>query len=109
MSEPRPPDRTDLNLPATDIQAKTKRSEKAQPRQLPPYKIVLHNDNVNEMGYVVRSIMELTYLGRPEATQRMLEAHNRGLAVLLVTHKERAELYAEQFASKRLTVTIEPV
>jgi ATP-dependent Clp protease adaptor protein ClpS len=31
-----------------------------------------------------------------------------GVALVLVTHKERAELYVEQFASKRLTVTIEP-
>ena len=28
--------------------------------------------------------------------------------MLLVTHKERAELYQEQFESKGLTVTIEP-
>ena len=31
-----------------------------------------------------------------------------GVALLLTTHKERAELYQEQFQSKGLTVTIEP-
>jgi ATP-dependent Clp protease adapter protein ClpS len=36
------------------------------------------------------------------------EAHNTGVALLLVTHKERAELYVDQFKSKSLTVTIEP-
>ena len=30
------------------------------------------------------------------------------LALVTVTHKERAELYQEQFQSKSLTVTIEP-
>ena len=34
-------------------------------------------------------------------------AHNTGLALLLTTHRERAELYVEQFHSKKLTVTIE--
>jgi ATP-dependent Clp protease adaptor protein ClpS len=108
MSDPLPRTRsTDPNLPASGTHANPKPHEKANARQLPPYKVLLHNDTVNEMGYVVRAIMELTHLGKPEATQRMLEAHNRGLALLLVTHKERAELYMEQFATKKLTVTIE--
>ncbi|MCS7166680.1 MAG: ATP-dependent Clp protease adaptor ClpS [Gemmatales bacterium] len=76
--------------------------------RLPPYKLLLHNDNVNDMAYVVQTIQELTALSREEATQRMLEAHKNGVALLLITHKERAELYAEQFASKGLTVTVEP-
>jgi ATP-dependent Clp protease adaptor protein ClpS len=76
--------------------------------RLPPYKLLLHNDDVHDMAYVVQTILELTALSREEATQRMLEAHKNGVALLLVTHKERAELYAEQFASKGLTVTIEP-
>ncbi len=40
--------------------------------------------------------------------QRTLEAHETGVAMLLVTNREHAELLAEQFASKSLTVTIEP-
>jgi len=76
--------------------------------RLPPYKLLLHNDDVHDMAYVVQTIQELTALSREEATQRMLEAHKNGVALLLVTHKERAELYAEQFASKGLTVTLEP-
>ena len=81
--------------------------EKPKAKQLPPFKVLLHNDDVNEMGYVVHTITQLTHLNRQDATQRMLEAHQSGLALLLTTHKERAELYAEQFASRRLTVTIE--
>jgi ATP-dependent Clp protease adapter protein ClpS len=78
-----------------------------RPRQLPLYKVILHNDHVNEFQYVVRTVMELTRLSRLEAQQRTLEAHCTGLALLLVTHKERAELYVEQFASKGITVTTE--
>jgi ATP-dependent Clp protease adaptor protein ClpS len=105
MSSSHPSDRQrSANLPATEVPTKSK----PQSRPLPPYKVLLHNDSVNEMGYVVRTIMELIHLGKQEATQRMMEAHERGIALLVVTHKERAELIAEQFASKKLTVTIEP-
>jgi ATP-dependent Clp protease adaptor protein ClpS len=76
--------------------------------RLPPYRVLLHNDDHNEMFSVVRTIVELTPLRRPQATQATFEAHLSGVALLLVTHKERAELYQEQFASKRLIVTIEP-
>lgn len=82
----------------------------APPRveQLPPWRVLLHNDPVNEMLFVVRTIVELTPLTKERAVQATLEAHTTGLTLLLVTHKERAELYREQFQSKKLTVTIEP-
>ena len=81
---------------------------KTPPAQLPTWKVLLHNDDKNEMLFVIQSIVELTPLSRQDAMNRMLEAHESGLALLLVTHKERAELYQEQFQSKSLTVTIEP-
>lgn len=77
-------------------------------RLLPPYKVILHNDDVNTMEHVVVSILKLTPLELPEAVQKTLEAHETGQAVLLVTTKERAELYVEQFATFKLTVTCEP-
>ncbi len=76
--------------------------------RLPPWKVLLHNDDVNDMHYVVETIQALTTLNRHEAMQRMLEADKTGTALLLTTNREHAELLAEQFASKKLTVTIEP-
>ncbi|HPD31422.1 MAG TPA: ATP-dependent Clp protease adaptor ClpS [Phycisphaerae bacterium] len=78
------------------------------PRVLPPWKVILHNDDVNEMNRVVEVICLLTRLNRQEAAARMEEAHKTGAALLLVTHRERAELYVEQFATYNLTVTAEP-
>jgi ATP-dependent Clp protease adapter protein ClpS len=77
-------------------------------RQLPRYKLILHYDSDNELMYIVRTVMELTRLCRHEATHKMWESYHSGRSVLLITYKERAELYVEQFASRRLTVTIEP-
>jgi ATP-dependent Clp protease adaptor protein ClpS len=76
--------------------------------RMPPWKVLLHNDDVNTMEDVVDAIIELTTLRRQDAVLRMLEAHRRGLTLLLTTHREHAELLEEQFRSKRLTVTIEP-
>ncbi len=78
------------------------------PRLLPQYRVLLHNDDVNDIVYVVETVLLLTPLKKPEAVRRTLEAHRRGITLLLVTHRERAELYVEQFSSRRLTVTIEP-
>jgi ATP-dependent Clp protease adaptor protein ClpS len=77
-------------------------------RTPPPYKVLLHNDDVNDMVYVVETICKLTPLTVEQAYEKMMEAHRKGLALLLVCHRERAELYQEQFQSCRLVVTIEP-
>lgn len=100
-SQPREPQRE----PSSAVAEKPRSVE---PRPLPPYKVLLHNDDVNPMDHVVRAILELTPLRRLQAIRVMLEAHRRGVALVLTTHKERAELYRDQFASKRLMVTIEP-
>lgn len=81
---------------------------KQKPKQLPPYKVLLHNDDVNTFEHVVKSIRRLTTLTTQEALIKALEAHEDGVSMLLVTHRERAELFAEQFASLSMTVTIEP-
>lgn len=75
--------------------------------RLPQWKVLLHNDEVNDMGYVVETITTLTSLNRHAAFRRMLEAHSSRVALLLLTHREHAELLQEQFGSKKLTVTIE--
>ncbi len=88
--------------------AKKRQPSKAPTKPLPLWKVLLHNDDQNDMGFVVLSIVSLTPLNSEAAVLRTLEAHHSGLALLLTTHKERAELYQEQFQSKGLTVTIEP-
>ena len=97
----------------TATATKTKRAPKKSPAKkppqfLPPYKVLLHNDDVNDVEFVVHTIVALTPLNTEDAVIRTLEAHETGVALLLTTHKERAELYREQFQSKGLTVTIEP-
>lgn len=76
--------------------------------QLPPFRVVLHDDDTNEMRYVVEVLVHIARLDIRRAVQIMMRAHHRGLAQVLITHKERAELYRSQFRQRRLRVSIEP-
>lgn len=93
--------------PATAV-AQRPAPTRQPPKQLPQYRVLLHNDDVNDFDYVIASVVELTPLGLQRAVIATMEAHNTGVALLMVAHKERAELVQEQFTSKQLTVTIEP-
>jgi ATP-dependent Clp protease adaptor protein ClpS len=84
-------------------------------RQAPPYRVILHNDDVTTMEFVVWLLEHLFHKSQPEATRLMLEVHTRGLGVAAVCARERAELYVEQVHSLArprgfpLTATTEPV
>lgn len=88
--------------PEVDID--TKRKEVI----LPPWSVILHNDDHNEMLYVVRSLVKsVPNLGATRATQIMLEAHNQGKALVTTCPLELAELYRDRLESFGLTATIE--
>jgi ATP-dependent Clp protease adaptor protein ClpS len=113
MADPEKDKTTDPKAGQGTTAVKTKPAQKKTPKKqppklLPPWKVLLHNDDKNDMFFVVTTIVELTALNEQQAVLRMIEAHKTGVALLLTTHKERAELYKDQFESKGLTVTIEP-
>jgi ATP-dependent Clp protease adaptor protein ClpS len=96
------------------MKPKVKEGAKKSPSRMPPkllpqWKVLLHNDDKNDIVYVVVTIIELMRFKEPKAIECTKEAHLRGLSLLTITHKEKAELLQEQFQSKGLTVTIEPV
>ena len=84
--------------------------EEEQPRTaaLDPYQVVLHNDDVNSMDHVVRSLLRsVPGLSTRKAVTIMLEAHNNGRAVVIVCPLELAELVRDRLESCGLTATIE--
>ncbi len=75
---------------------------------LPPYAVILHNDDVNEMGYVTMALLRsIPNLTEEQAVEIMLTAHNHGQAVVIVCPLELAELYRERLEGYGLTATIE--
>jgi ATP-dependent Clp protease adaptor protein ClpS len=75
---------------------------------LPPYNVMLHNDNVNSMDHVVHALLRsVPKLRRADAIAIMLEAHNSGVALVITCPLEQAELYRDRLQSYSLTATIE--
>lgn len=76
---------------------------------LPPYKVILFNDDHNDMEYVVSVLLRLiSQLTEWKAIQIMLTAHLTGSAVVIVCPREIAEYYQERLLGYGLTATIEP-
>jgi ATP-dependent Clp protease adaptor protein ClpS len=75
---------------------------------LPPYRVILHNDDHNSMDHVVRALLVSVPELEPEAAvEIMFEAHNHGQAQVIICPLERAELYRDRLESHSLTATIE--
>ena len=97
MSEaPRPP--APVPIPADETVLLT----------LPPYAVILHNDDHNSMDHVVQSLLAcVPELKAEEAIQVMLTAHEEGRARVIRCPLERAELYRDRLEAQGLTATIE--
>ena len=78
-------------------------------RLLPPWTVILHNDDHNSMNHVVASLLRsVPSLTVERAVEIMFAAHNHGQAEVLSCPKEAAEHYRERLESYGLTATIEP-
>ena len=78
-------------------------------RLLPPYKVLLFNDDYNDMHYVVFALISsVNNLTPEEAEEIMITAHLQGNAIVVVCPKEAAEYYQGRLLSYGLTATIEP-
>ena len=78
-------------------------------RQLPRYRVLLHNDEINPMDHVVFVLVHvIPRLTAEDAVRVMLEAHLTGIAQVIVCPKETAEFYREGLERYGLTSTIEP-
>ena len=81
----------------------------ARLRMLPRYRVLLHNDDFNDMEHVVRSLLyTIMSLTINEAVAIMLEAHNSGVAHVISCPRETAEFYAETLKQFGLASSIEP-
>jgi ATP-dependent Clp protease adaptor protein ClpS len=75
---------------------------------LPPWRVILHNDDHNSMDHVVRSLRKcVPSLSEEDAEAVMLEAHQTGKALVIQCPKEAAEHYRAGLETCGLTATIE--
>lgn len=88
----------------------TKPLEKLEQKQklFDPYKVLLHNDDKNSMDHVVSSLLKsVPQLSREQADEIMFEAHERGVALVLVCPLEHAEMYVDRLRSFGLVASLE--
>lgn len=95
------------NLARSSVDAK--QWQRILAERLPPYRVLLHNDDDHSMEYVVRSLCRVVpALSGTEALAIMYQAHVSGVSVVTVCPKELAEHYQDGLRSCGLISTIEP-
>src|SRR5207249_2168582 len=78
-------------LPDVETETKTRRQ--------PPYAVILHNDDLNTMEFVVLVLRKVFGYTVEKCVELMMEAHHKGRAAVWVGPLEVAELKADQIRS----------
>jgi len=83
-------------------------------RLAPQWKVILLDDDVTTIDFVVELIVSVFRKPRDEAVKLTNQVHETGSAIITITSLERAELYVDQVKSLArprgfpLTATLEP-
>ena len=72
------------------------------------WRVVVLNDPVNLMSYVVLVFRKVFGFDEPRARRHMLEVHERGRSVVWTGVREKAEAYAFTLQQWQLTAILEP-
>lgn len=88
-----------IDLPETTVTTKPREQTRQQTRRLPPFNVILENDDFHTMGFVVDVLRKALCLTEQKAVEYMSLAHRTGRAIVWTGAKEHAELKAEQIQS----------
>ena len=88
-------------LPTAEPETSTEQATDA------PWNVVVHNDPVNLMSYVVRVFQKVFGFSREKAEKHMLEVHQLGRSIVWSGVRERAEAYVQQLHGHLLLATVE--
>ena len=80
----------------TITQPLTRPRTNSRTRRIPPYNLVLANDDHHSMDFVVDVLRKILGIPMERAVRLMLEAHSSGRAIIWTGPKEVAELKVEQ-------------
>src|SRR5262249_22680999 len=86
-------------LPDTIVRTRPKSREETKTRRIPPYNVILENDDYHSFEFVVEVLQKTFGFNDQRAFQLTHEAHTQGRAVVWTGPKEVAELKAEQLQS----------
>lgn len=86
---------------------RSKPVSKRHAAHFPLYRVLLHNDDVNSMEHVTRTLMRVFKFEQRKCERIMLEAHRSGVALCTIEPLEQAEHHRDQLTSFSLIATIE--
>ena len=82
--------------PLTDVMVSPKTKDRTKTRRVPPYNVILLNDDHHTMDFVIEVLCKALGYTVERSFQLMMQAHNSGRAVVWTGPKEVAELKADQ-------------
>jgi ATP-dependent Clp protease adaptor protein ClpS len=80
----------------TKVKPATRPSPRQKPAELPPYNVVLLDDNDHSYDYVIDMLESLFAHPHPKAFRMAETVDQTGRVIVCTTHKERAELKRDQ-------------
>tara|TARA_Y100000588_G_C13640449_1_gene663502 strand:+ start:180 stop:473 length:294 start_codon:yes stop_codon:yes gene_type:complete len=92
-----------LEVPITETKEDTQLEEQLGL----PWKVIVLNDPVNLMSYVVMVFRKVFGYDEQKATKHMREVHELGKSVLWTGEREQAETYVYQLQRWRLQTVLE--
>lgn len=107
--------------PPPEVRPEAETETETKTRRQPPYAVILHNDDNNTMQFVVDVLRKVFGYTVEKCVQLMMEAHEKGRAIVWMGALEVAELKADQIRScgadpqvasgkaQPLGVSVEPV
>jgi ATP-dependent Clp protease adaptor protein ClpS len=107
-------------MATVQTETRTQPTEETRTKRQPPYAVILHNDDITTMQFVVAVLQKVFGYTLEKCVQLMLEAHKTDRAVVWTGALELAELKADQMIScgpdpersaagaEPLRVTVEP-
>ncbi len=109
----------DPEFPETMVTTKPRIREDTETRRIPPYHVILENDDLHSFEFVVEVLCKALGFTEQRAFLLTHEAHTKGRSIVWTGTKEVAELKVEQIRSFQeirgdgnklgpLGVTIEP-
>jgi ATP-dependent Clp protease adaptor protein ClpS len=87
---------SDEALPDVLVSPKPQVREQTHTRRLPPYNVILENDDYHSFEFVMGVLMKVLGCGEQRAFTLTHQAHTAGRAVIWTGPKEVAELKLEQ-------------
>ncbi|GAC1465201.1 MAG: ATP-dependent Clp protease adaptor ClpS [Isosphaeraceae bacterium] len=90
------PDSQSEAIVSTQIDPRKETATDTKTKRLPPYNVVILNDEEHSFGYVIDLLSRLFRHTLQTAEELTLRIHLSGRAVVYTTHKEKAELKRDQ-------------